>query len=82
MVSVNIQPAGSRPPAIAKQLPSKLDFPGRSLEAVTVGEVKQAIAKQCPKVFSNNITRLHLLSIMPVSSHQAAFNGYAPRGAH
>jgi hypothetical protein len=63
MVSVNIQPASSRPLAIARNLPSTLDFPGRSFEAVTIGEVKQAIVKQCPKVFSKYLVGSHLLSL-------------------
>jgi hypothetical protein len=50
MVSISLQAASSRPLAVAKKLPSTLDFPGRSLDAVTIGEVKKAIAKQCPKV--------------------------------
>ncbi|KAH7341254.1 3-oxo-5-alpha-steroid 4-dehydrogenase-domain-containing protein [Rhizoctonia solani] len=54
MVSVKIQAASSRPLAIAKNLPATLEFPGRSLEAVTIGEVKQAIAKQCPQATHNH----------------------------
>jgi hypothetical protein len=49
MVSIKLQPASSRPLSIAKSLPSTLEFPGRTLEAITIGEVKQAIAKQCPQ---------------------------------
>ncbi|CAE6425798.1 unnamed protein product [Rhizoctonia solani] len=52
MVSVKLQAGSSRPLAIARNLPATLDFPGRSLEAVTIGEVKQAIAKQCPQFYA------------------------------
>ncbi|KAG8690643.1 3-oxo-5a-steroid 4- dehydrogenase [Ceratobasidium sp. 395] len=49
MVSISLKAASSRPLAVAKNLPSTLDFPGRTFEAVTIRDVKQAIAKQCPK---------------------------------
>ncbi|KAG8690893.1 3-oxo-5a-steroid 4- dehydrogenase [Ceratobasidium sp. 423] len=65
MVSVKLQAASSRPLAIAKNLPATLDFPGRSLEAVTIGEVKQAIAKQCPQFYA---TRQRITATTPVKS--------------
>ncbi|CCO36840.1 enoyl reductase [Rhizoctonia solani AG-1 IB] len=52
MVSIKLQAASSRPLAIAKNLPSTLEFPGQTLEAITIGEVKQAIAKQCPQFYA------------------------------
>ncbi|ELU39943.1 3-oxo-5-alpha-steroid 4-dehydrogenase domain-containing protein [Rhizoctonia solani AG-1 IA] len=53
MVSVKLQAASSRPLAIAKNLPSTLEFPGKTLETITIGEIKQAIAKQCPQFYTD-----------------------------
>ncbi|KAF8602858.1 hypothetical protein BDV93DRAFT_607178 [Ceratobasidium sp. AG-I] len=65
MVSITIQPASSRPLAIARKLPANLEFPGRSLQAVTIGEVKQAIAKQCPQFYTS---RQRLTTTPPVKN--------------
>ncbi|CAE6402704.1 unnamed protein product [Rhizoctonia solani] len=65
MVSVKLQAASSRPLAIAKNLPGSLDFPGRTLETITIGEVKQAIAKQCPQFYAS---RQRITATAPVKS--------------
>ncbi|QRV89872.1 3-oxo-5-alpha-steroid 4-dehydrogenase [Ceratobasidium sp. AG-Ba] len=65
MVTVALNVAGSRPLAIAKNLPSTLEFPGRTYESVTIGDVKQAIAKQCPKFYT---ARQRLTATPPIKS--------------
>ncbi|CAE7116313.1 unnamed protein product [Rhizoctonia solani] len=72
MVSVKLQAASSRPLAIAKNLPASLDFPGRALESVTIGDVKHAIAKQCPQFYSS---RQRITTTPPVKSTEKNAKG-------
>ncbi|KDN49886.1 hypothetical protein RSAG8_01951, partial [Rhizoctonia solani AG-8 WAC10335] len=76
MVSVKLQAASSRPLGIARNLPADLDFPGRSLEAVTIGEVKQAIAKQCPQFYTS---RQRITTTSPVKSADKNVNVARPK---
>ncbi|KDQ14837.1 hypothetical protein BOTBODRAFT_32192 [Botryobasidium botryosum FD-172 SS1] len=59
MVSVRVQPKG-RAPAVAPGLPTSLSFGAKTLEAITVGDVKRALHDKYPKFYPER-QRLSLL---------------------
>ncbi|KAJ3476755.1 hypothetical protein NLI96_g10946 [Meripilus lineatus] len=50
MVSVSVSAVG-RPIALAKDLPTTLEFPGKAAENVTISDLKQALAAKFPKFY-------------------------------
>ena len=49
MVTVTVSAAG-KPPAVAKKLPITVQIDGKSIDNATIGDVKNEIKKQFPKV--------------------------------
>lgn len=49
-VKVTIKPAGPHPPSLAKGLPVTLEFPGKTAQTISVGDVKAALQAKFPRV--------------------------------
>jgi len=49
MVTVTVSAAG-KPPAVARGLPFTVEIPGKSIDQVTIGDVKSSLAARFPKV--------------------------------
>ena len=49
-VSVTIKAAGPRPPALANGLPVTLEFPGKTVQTVSIRDVKVALQTKFPRV--------------------------------
>lgn len=57
-LKVTIKPAGSRPPSLAKGLPVTLDFPGKTVQTVTIADVKAALQAKFPRVSAGLLERV------------------------
>lgn len=47
---MTVKPAGSKPPSLAKGLPVTLEFPGKTVQTVSVGDVKAALQAKFSRV--------------------------------
>jgi hypothetical protein len=65
MVFVTISAAG-KPPVVARGLPFTVEFPAKSIDQVTIEDVKSSIANKFPKVRDSSVQRRRKRTSFPV----------------